>query len=175
MFIPSIMVLIIAALICFFILPNMSAYVLGILCMAMFALGIWQHYSMFPYEYRTSVLSDMLRDYSGFVMLLAIILVGIVAMGLLPNLSSSGNSAMASAASIIPEVKMPNVFAGNSKNNSKGNSKNFFNLSGNSANSGIAGAVGTAVSNVSKTVSGFMNQGNQTKSNNLVSPSFKVS
>ena len=170
LFIPSIAVLIIAAIICFFVLPNMSPYVLGLLCMAMFALGVWQHYSMFPYEYRTSMFTDTLQQYSGFVMILAVIFAGLVAMRFLPSSNSSGNI-VSSAASILPEMKMPNVFTGNSKNSSK----SLFNLSGNSSNSGITGAVGSAVTNVSKTLNDFIKPLNQTKSNNLVSPSFKVS
>ena len=160
MFIPSIVVLIIGAVICFFVLPKMSPYVLGILCMVMFGLGVWQHYSMFPYEYRTSMVTDMLQQYAGFIMILAVIFAGLLAMGLLPSSNSAGNN----ASSIIPEMKMPNVFSGNSSKNS---SKSMFNLSGNSA--------GNAVTNISKTVTDFINQTNQGKSNSLVSPSFKVS
>ena len=171
MFIPSIAVLIIGALICFFVLPRMSPYVLGVLCVVMFGLGVWQHYTMFPYEYRTSMVSDMLKEYAGFIMLLAVIFAGLLAMGLLPSSNSPGNNALISS-SILPEMKMPNVFSGNSSKNS---SKSIFNLSGNSANTGITGTVETAVNNLSKTVNNFINPTNQTKSNSLVSPSFKVS
>ena len=168
MFIPSIAVLIIGALICFFVLPRMSPYVLGVLCVVMFGLGVWQHYTMFPYEYRTSMVSDMLKEYAGFIMLLAVIFAGLLAMGLLP----SSNSPVNNTSSILPEIKMPNVFSGNSSKNS---SKSMFNLSGNSANTGITGTVGSAVTNLSKSVTNFINPTNQTKSNSLVSPSFKVS
>jgi len=170
LFIPSIAVLIFGALICFFILPKMSPYILGLLCLAMFSLGVWQHYSMFPYEYRASMVTNMLNQYSGFIMLLGIIFVGIFAILLFRG--SNGTNAPTSN-SIIPEIKMPNIFSNNS---SKNNSKGIFNLGGNSSNTGgISGAVGNAVENISKTVTNFIKPINPTASNNLVSPSFKVS
>jgi hypothetical protein len=168
LFIPSIAVLIIGALICFYVLPRMSPYVLGVLCVVMFGLGVWQHYSMFPYEYRASMVTDTMQQYSGFIMLLAMIFAGVLAMQILPSSNSPGNN----TSSILPEMKIPNVFSNNS---SKNNSKSIFNLSGNSANSGITGTVGSAVTNLSKSVTNFISPTNQTKSNSLVSPSFKVS
>jgi len=164
LFIPSIAVLFFGALICFFVLPRMSPYVLGILCLAMFGLGVWQHYSMFPYEYRTSMFTDLLQQYSGFVMLLAIIFVGIF----ITLMFRTPGSNSPTSNTIIPEIKMPTVF-------SKNNSKSLFNLSGNSSNTGVSGAIGTAVENVSKGVTNLMKPLNRTGSNNLVSPSFKVS
>ena len=145
----------------------MSPYILGLLCLAMFSLGVWQHYSMFPYEYRTSMVTDMLKEYSGFIMLLAIIFAGIFAVLLF---RSPGGTNTPTSNSIFPEIKMPNIFSNNS---SKNNSKGIFNLGGNSTNTGgISGAVGNAVDNISKTVTNLMKP---TGSNNLVSPSFKVS
>ncbi len=158
LFIPSIAVLFFAALICFFVLPKVSPYVLGVLTLLMFGIGIWQHYSMFPYEYSTpSMVTDILREYAGFIIVLFVIISGI---GMV--LYSYGLSPPAVTEMLPEAIKAP--FSG--ANNSKG----LFNLSGNSANTGISGAI----NNVSKSVSNFINSGNS-RSNSLVSPSFKVS
>ena len=167
LFIPSIVVLVLGALISFFLLPRMSPYVLGMLCLAMFALGVWQHYSMFPYEYRASMVTDIIKQYSGFIMLLAVIFAGIFAVVLFRQ---PGTNSAASANAILPTLKIPNVFSGNSKNNSK----SMFNLSGNSGSGENAGVAGV-IDNVSKSMTNFLKSNNQSKSNNLVSPSFKVS
>ena len=63
LFIPSLLVLILGALFGFVLLPKLSPYVLGVLAIAMFILGIWQHYMMFPYEYRSSVATEILKEY----------------------------------------------------------------------------------------------------------------
>jgi len=162
LFIPSIVVLFFAALVCFFVLPNISPYVLGVLSLLMFGIGVWQHYSMFPYEYRApSLVTDKLRDYGGFIMLAAIIIVGI---GLI--LQSFGLNPPA-VAEILPQtVTAP--FSGT--NNSKG----VFNLGGNSPNSAKAnkssGGINGALSQLTKSMNS-----SKTKSNSLVSPSFKTS
>ena len=166
LFIPSLIVLILSALVFFYILPRLSPYVLGFLAFAMFGLGIWQHYSMFPYEYRASMVTDMIQAYSGFVMLLAVIFVGIFTILML-----HGENPPA-ASELLSDIKMPTVFSNSSKS--------IFNLSGNSSNNGISGVienVGKTVSNVfkPKNNSGLGSMfGNTGKTNFLASPSFKV-
>jgi hypothetical protein len=168
LFIPSIAVLIFGALICVFILPRMSPYILAILCLVMFSLGVWQHYSMFPYEYRASMVTDMLNEYSGFIMLLGIIFLGIFTI-LLFRGSAGTNTPTSNSI-------LPNVFSNSSKNSSN----NIFNLGGNSSNNrsiteSVGNAVENVVDNISKTVTNIIKPIMPTASNNLVSPSFKVS
>ena len=156
LFIPSLIVLLLSAIFCLFVLPKLSPYVLGMLALAMFGIGIWQHYSMFPYEYRTSSLTDKMREYSGFVMLIALIFAGIFAI-----LFIHGGNPPA-ATDIMPTMPaLPTVFSNNSKS--------IFNLSGNSGNSGIMGAV----ENMSKSVTNAFKPANS-KTNFLASPSFKI-
>jgi len=159
LFIPSFAVLLVCFLLFMFVMPRMSPYILGVLCIIMFGVGVWQHYSMFPYEYRASMVTDMLREYSGFIMLIAIIFSILTVIYMF-----NGTSGSASNVTLIPEVKSSNVFGNNSSKNS---SKSIFN----SASNGVSGAI----NNVSKTMTNLMKPLNQTKSNNLVSPSFKVS
>jgi hypothetical protein len=77
-FVPALIAIILSALIFFFVLPRLSPYILGGLAIAMLALGIWQHYSMFPYEYRTSIATELLQQYAGFIMLVLVILASII-------------------------------------------------------------------------------------------------
>ena len=107
----------------------MSPYVLGGLAVAMFGLGIWQHYSMFPYEYRASMATDLLKQYSGFIMLLAVIFAGVT--GIL--MVHGGNPPSANA--VMPEMPaMPNIANIMTPKNNSNASKSIFNLGGNHNN-----------------------------------------
>ena len=156
LYIPPLIVLVLGLIVIFLIIPKLSPYVLAGVALLMFSLGLWQHYSMFPYEYRASLLTDKLREYSGFVMLIALIFAGIFAI-----LFIHGGNPPA-ATDIMPTMPaLPTVFSNNSKS--------IFNLSGNSGNSGIM----SAVENMSKTVTNAFKPANS-KTNFLASPSFKI-
>lgn len=150
-FIPSLIVLVLGAIFLFAVLPKLSPYVLGGLAVSMFLLGLWQHYSMFPYEYKMTVASDIIKQYSGFIMLLAVIFAGVVGV-----LAMHGGNPPA-AADIMPAMPsmsaMPNVMGSNNAKNGKNNSGGLFNLGGN---------------NASKPAN------NVKKNNNVTSPSFKT-
>jgi hypothetical protein len=170
LFIPSLVVLILAALFAFVLLPKLSPYVLGCLAIAMFVLGLWQHYTMFPYEYQVSMASNVIKQYSGFIMLLAVIFGGTVGI-----LYIHGGNPPA-AEDIMPA--MPNLTG---SNNAKNNSGGIFNLGGNSNNAkpanGLMGALTNAVNGVKNGVANIANAAkpaNNAKKNNLVSPSFKT-
>jgi len=183
-FIPALISIILSAVIFFFILPRLSPYILGALSVLMLALGIWQHYSMFPYEYKTSIVSELLKQYAGFIILALVILASTTGI-----LVVHGTN-LPEVSKVIPEIPaMPNLMPGNnSKNNS---AKNVFNFGGNEtkangangANSGILGAVTNAYNSATNAVSnvvtnaknGILNAGkNNSKKNNVASPSFKV-
>jgi hypothetical protein len=98
LFIPSLVVLVVAAVIIFLILPRLSPYILGVLAIAFLVAGVIQHYSMFPYEYRTSMISESLKQYSGFVM------IGAMIFGLLVILMWSFGLSPPAVADVIPEM-----------------------------------------------------------------------
>ena len=168
LFFPSLIVLILSAVVCFFVIPRASPYILGILCMVMLILGLWQHYSMFPYEYP----SMEFKDFAGYIFLIGIIFGGLIASTFMNGGTPSTNT---TASSILPEMKMPTLFSG-------ANSKS---MTGQSSNSSISGLGG----NMSKTVSGFTESASNALSSltsqvsglmktpvstNLASGSFKV-
>jgi len=171
LFIPSLVVLILGALFGFVLLPRLSPYVLGGLAIAMFGLGLWQHYTMFPYEYKASMATDVLKQYSGFIMLVAVIFAGTVSV-----LYMHGGNPPA-AGDVMPELPaMPNIMG--SSNNAKNNSGGIFNLGGNNAKpangaaNGMLGAVTNAFNGLKNAVNA--KPANNAKKNNLASPSFKT-
>jgi hypothetical protein len=171
LFIPSLVVLILGALFGFVLLPRLSPYVLGGLAIAMFGLGLWQHYTMFPYEYKASMATDVLKQYSGFIMLVAVIFAGTVSV-----LYMHGGNPPA-AGDVMPELPaMPNIMG--SSNNAKNNSGGIFNLGGNNAKpaNGAANGMLGAVTNAFNAVKNGVNAkpANNAKKNNLASPSFKT-
>lgn len=172
--------IIVAGLIFFFVLPRLSPYILGALSVLMLGLGIWQHYSMFPYEYRTSIVTELLQQYAGFIMIALVIVASSIGI-----LMVHGTN-LPEVSQVIPEI--PSFMPGNNtKNNAQ---KNAFNFGGNESkanntksnnavNSGILAApmaAANAVTNaVTNAYNGMMNSGkNNAKKNNLASPSFKV-
>jgi hypothetical protein len=161
-FIPSLIVLVLGAIFLFALLPRLSPYVLGGLAFSMFGLGLWQHYTMFPYEYRMSVASDTIKQYSGFIMLLAVIFAGVTGVLMVHG----GNPPSAeNGASALPA--MPNIMG--SSNNAKNNSPSIFNLGGNNAKNGNG-----IMASVTNAMNGIMKPANNAKKNNLASPSFKT-
>jgi hypothetical protein len=154
-FIPSLIVLVLGAIFLFAVLPRLSPYVLGGLAVSMFGLGLWQHYTMFPYEYKMSVASDAIKQYSGFIMLLAVIFAGVIGVLMMHG----GNPP--STEGLMPA--MPNIMG--SANNAKGNAGSIFNLGGNNAKNG---------NGIMASVINAFKPANDAKKNNLASPSFKT-
>lgn len=165
LFVPSLLVLVLAAVVCFVFLPKMTPYILGFLALAMFIVGSWQHYKMFPYEYRSSLLIDLLKDYSPFVMLVAVILGGTISIMFAFGVSPPDVSQVLPAAvtEMIPAIN--NTKANNAKNNA--GIMNVFN--GAKANN-------AKPANALAALNPFNTKpnGNNARRNNLASPSFKT-
>ena len=159
--------MLLSALVCLVLLPKLAPYVLGGAAVVMFILGIWQHYVTFPYEYKASMFTDLIREYAGFFMSLAVIIVSIgFILGTAGLTGSSGNSNN----------------SGNSSNSSNsGNSNNT--KANNTNNSSMLPAIlSTPVADILPNLTGNANgKANNTKANNankknnnLASTSFKV-
>jgi hypothetical protein len=102
LFIPSLIVLVLGAMVVFFLLPRMSPQVLGFTSIVLLGIGLYQHSTTFPYEYRLSNVTDMLRDYAPFVMIGATILaLSVAIMVLVPG---SGADSIASALPPMPAM-----------------------------------------------------------------------
>jgi hypothetical protein len=130
LFIPSLLVLLVGAIVCFVLMPSWSPYTLGMLSFGLLAIGIMQHYSTFPYEYKLAYLQEAAKDYSPFIMIAAVIIGGMIAT----MLAFGGNPpSVASMATSLPAVPSfgPSTPANNKGANNKGAAS--FNLGGNNA------------------------------------------
>lgn len=142
LFIPTLLVLLLAALVCLFILPRLSPYILGMVAFSMLILGIWQNYKTFPHEY--GFINKVIKDYSGFVLVMLII---IVTLGGINRYQGASSSPL----NLIPTISMPSLSG----------SKSIFNISGtgsplsinSAANSvyNVLNGTATTVSNALKT------------------------
>ena len=135
LFIPSLLVLVLGAIVCFVFLPKWSPYTLGLLSFGLLFIGAVQHYYMFPYEYKLSVLQATAADYAPFIMLAAVVLGGMVAT----MLAFGGNPpSVAAIANSVPGASMMGAPA-NNKGASLGNNKGAsFNLGGNNRKNNVA-------------------------------------
>lgn len=97
---PSLVVLVLGAIVVFFLLPRMSPQILGFTSIVLLCIGLYQHSTSFPYEYRLSNFTDMLRDYAPFVMIGATILgLTVAIMVLIP-----GGGSISSALPALPAL-----------------------------------------------------------------------
>lgn len=130
LFIPSLLVLLVGAIVCFVLMPSWSPYTLGVVSFVLFAIGAFQHYSTFPYEYKLSSLQSAATDYAPFIMIAAVIIGGMIAT----MLTFGGNPpSVTSMASSLPA--MPSFSGATPANNKGANNKgaSMFNLGGNNA------------------------------------------
>jgi hypothetical protein len=119
---------------------------------------------MFPYEYRASMATEILKQYSGFIMLVGVIFAGTVLV-----LYTHGGNPPA-AGDVMPELPaMPNIMGSN--NGKKNNSGGIFNLGGNANNGKPANGIMASVANV---FNAAKPANNAKKNNNVASPSFKT-
>ena len=160
-FIPSAIVLLLGAIVFFLVLPRLAPYVLGVLALLFFVIGVWQHYSMFPHEYSGTVLKDLLADYTPFIMLIAIIFGGMTALmmafgmsppaiaDIIPDIVPAANNSKTNNAGVLGNMFKTN----NAKNNNGGIMGNMFkNNTKNAANPGVLGNMFKPANNAKKNV-----------------------
>jgi hypothetical protein len=74
LFIPSILALIIAAVIVMFVLPRLSSVILGALALVFLTIAAYQHYNFFYTEYRQSTWQLPLLEYAPYLLLGGLVL-----------------------------------------------------------------------------------------------------
>jgi len=74
LFIPSILALVIAAVIVMFVLPRLSSVVLGSLALVFVIVAAYQHYNFFYTEYRQSTWQMPLVEYAPYLLLGGLVL-----------------------------------------------------------------------------------------------------
>jgi hypothetical protein len=92
-FLPSILVLLVAAAIVFFVIPRFGPLVLAVVSLLLLGIGIYNHYSMFQNEYRLSTWQLGAVAYAPYLLIGVVILMIILYLTyLLPSGSSSVNA-----------------------------------------------------------------------------------
>lgn len=101
-FLPSILVLLVAAAIVFFVIPRFGPLVLAVVSLVLLGIGIYNHYSMFQNEYRLSTWQLGAVAYAPYILIGAVILMIIL---YLTYLLPSGSAAPSSNATANANVK----------------------------------------------------------------------
>lgn len=73
-FIPSILVFLLAIIVCFIFIPRFTPLIIAILSIAFLTYGVYDHYKMFAAEYRLSTWQESLKIYAPAIMIGSIIL-----------------------------------------------------------------------------------------------------
>jgi len=94
-FLPSILVLLVAAAIVFFVIPRFGPLVLAVVSLVLLGIGIYNHYSMFQNEYRLSTWQLGAVAYAPYLLIGAVIVMIIL---YLTYLLPSGSAASANNA-----------------------------------------------------------------------------
>jgi hypothetical protein len=159
-FIPSLIVLIIALTITFFVAPRATPVMAGILSLLFLGFGIYDHYTMFETEYRQSTWQTGLKVYAPAIMIGAIFL--FVLLGIVSTFTGGS----------VPVPSMPNI---PNVSNLTDNVSDLFNdvtnnlntLTNNLANNVVEPA-NEAINNMAETANDALNtlMGNTNRRNN---------
>ena len=113
-FLPSVLVLLLAAAVVFFIFPSFGPLTLAIVSMILLVLGVYQHWAQFGVEYRLSTWQLGSLAYAPYLMVGGLLVAIIIYLGyLVPPGSSSSNS----TASILPMPTIANMPSANTSTN----------------------------------------------------------
>jgi hypothetical protein len=113
-FLPSVLILLLAAAVVFFVFPSLGPLTLAVVSMVLLTLGVYQHWTQFGVEYRMSTWQLGSLAYAPYLMVGGLLVAIIIYLGyLLPVSSSSSNS----TASIIPMPTVANMPSANTSTN----------------------------------------------------------
>ncbi len=153
LFIPSILLFLLAIGVSFAVSPRMTPLLVAILSIGLLSFGVYNHYKMFKAEYRLSTWQESLKIYAPAVMIAAICIFiiysilsffskGSVPVPITPNISEAPantatnkvtetiNQATQSIGSVVNDLKesvsnsINKVTGNNNKGNNKSNNKN---------------------------------------------------
>lgn len=146
-FLPSVLLLLIAAAVVFFVLPRFGPAVLAIVSAVLLAFGIYKHYTTFGVEYKLSTWHLGLQQYASYIMVAGLLLaIGVYLLYLLPASTAANAAATAPLASIPAVSTLANMPSANTATNS------------------VTAGINNALSSVANTVKNVA--GNNKKNNN---------
>jgi hypothetical protein len=152
-FLPSILFLLIAAAIVFFVIPRFGPLVLAVVSLILLTIGVYNHYSMFQNEYKMSTWQLGAVAYAPYIMIGVVILMIIM---YLTYLLPSGATKAANIGAVIPNsinLPPPNTAT---------------NVITQGANNAIRAAAAAANIKVNTTANGNNNNGGNNGGNNYM-------
>lgn len=75
LFLPSLFVLLLAVLVILYVIPQQSGFVLGVIAVALLAMTIYQHISLFSMDYDRMTWVDTVKQQAPFIMVVAVVVV----------------------------------------------------------------------------------------------------
>ena len=75
LFLPSLFVLLLAVLVILYVIPQQSGFVLGVIAVALLAMTIYQHISLFRMDYDRMTWVDTVKQQAPFIMVVAVVTV----------------------------------------------------------------------------------------------------
>ncbi len=138
LFLPSVIVLLLAAAVIFFLLPKFGPATLAIISAVLLALGLYQHYNTFGSEYRFS--TWQLVSFSPFILIGGLLVV--IAIFLLYTIPVGSAAAPTVELPTIANMPSPNTSTNMVTgliNNSLNTAANFFNGNSKNNNDGLFG------------------------------------
>ena len=75
LFLPSLFVLLLAVLVILYVIPQQSGFVLGVIAVALLAMTIYQHISLFSMDYDRMTWVDTVKQQAPFIMVIAVVIV----------------------------------------------------------------------------------------------------
>ena len=105
LFLPSVLALFLGFLVFLYVMPKLSPYIIGMVAIVLFFIGLQQHYKTFAYEYNSSNWSDLMHDYAPFITVIAgIIGTSIACMLAFGSTSGSSSGSMLPALPGMPAI-----------------------------------------------------------------------
>jgi len=71
--VPSLFILLLAAIVVFFIIPRVSSFMIFITSVAFLTLAVYCHYMMFKQEYATSAWRDSIQVYAPTILIILVV------------------------------------------------------------------------------------------------------
>lgn len=114
-FLPSVLILLLAAAIVFFVFPSLGPLTLAVVSMVLLTLGVYQHWTQFGVEYRLSTWQLGSLAYAPYLMVGGLLVA--ITIYLLYLLPGSSNSSSNSTASMVPIPTIANMPSANTSTN----------------------------------------------------------
>jgi hypothetical protein len=112
LFLPSLFLILIVGIFVFLLVPRTSPFIIFVLCVVFLFISIKTHYEMFNQEYKNLILTDILKQFPGLI--IVIISIGIIVAVL--NLFTGYGFKISMTNLKLPSIKLPTKNPLNYKN-----------------------------------------------------------